>query len=427
MKTSPTLRWSVFLLMGFGAGLFCRSSVHAEEFEAVFSKTSNGYVRTRLADGSFQSETYTLLKGGFLGGDIPDPTIEQTSFDDIAQKTATALARQNYVPSRDRKAIELLIVVFWGTTVAPDYHDPFPSISVPEPGEKVDLPVLSERSRLPNDEVRKDTERIKQTADLLGYASLSDPELLSRRYFVVVLAYDFQLKLTRGISKLLWETRFSIRERGNAFGEQLAAMVGNASHYYGQDSRGLIHDPVPKGRVEIGEIKSLGVVPDAELGHAALAPDGDHVAYFRMVRHTLKLVIVDVDQPLPPAFFGIPASSLGPRPLTWADAEHVIVPQSSAGSLSFNLVGKRSQPDGKTHASTPADDARSGATDPSLAEIQTLADGKLPDRKVVILGADEARHRFLLLVSGGAGSTRYFVFDRPNDLLFEVGREQPIP
>jgi len=171
-------------------------------------------------------------------------------------------------------------------------------------------------------------------------------------------------------------------------------------------------------RVEIGEIKFQDVAPESEAGHAALSPDGAHVAYLKVVRHTLRLVIVDVDRPVPAVVAGIPYPSFGPRSLTWADAGHVLVPQSAGGPLSFDLAGNRSQPDGKTHASTPADDARSIATDPLFAEIQTLAEGKLPDRKVVILGADEARRRFLLLVSGGAGSARYFGFDRPNDLLF---------
>jgi hypothetical protein len=408
--------------MGLGAWLFCRSSVQAEEFEAVFSDQCNDYARIRLADGSFQPETYILLKGGLWFGDIADPTIDRVSFDEIAEQISGALAKRNYLPSRDPKKIDLLIVVFWGTTVPPvEYHEPFvPVVSGSLPS------LLSEPQRPSEAEFRRILQKRNEAANLLGF-SQEDPELLSRRYFVVLLAYDFRLKLTRGTSKLLWETRFSIREKGNAFGKQLAAMVGNASQYFGQDSHGLTHLPVPEGRVEIGEIKSLGVVPDAELGHAALAPDGAHVAYFRVVHHTLKLAIVDVDRPLPPAYFGIPGSALGPSPLKWADAGHVLLPQSPVGPLSFSLADKRAQPDDKPHASSPADDARSIATDPLFAEIQTLAEGKLPDRKVVILGTDEARHRFLFLVSGGAGSGRYFVFDRPNDLLFEVGREQPIP
>ena len=38
-------------------------------------------------------------------------------------------------------------------------------------------------------------------------------------------------------------------------------MALNASPYFGQSSNGLTHKPLPEGKVEIGELKSLGVVP----------------------------------------------------------------------------------------------------------------------------------------------------------------------
>jgi hypothetical protein len=427
MRTRLPRRGWLLALVGFWTALLCRSPVLAEDFEAVFSETSNGYVRAKLADGSFQPETYTLLKGGFLGGDIADPAIDRMSFEDIARKIAGALARQNYVPSRDHNATRLLIVVYWGTTLAPDYHDPFPDLGIAEPGEKAGPPDLIENNRLPNDEAQKDTERIQQTAKLLGYGSLSDSELQSRRYFVVLLAYDFQMKLRQGTSRLLWQTRFSIREQGNEFDKQLATMVGNAAPYFGQDSPGLTHKPVPEGHVEIGELKSLGVTPETEPGHAALAPDGAHVAYLKEEDHILQLVIVAVDGPNRSAVARISKFYPGTTPLRWADAGHVLVPQSAIKSISFNLAGKRSEPDGKSAGLPSAEDSPASAAGPSLAEIQALAEEKLPDRSVVILGADDTGHRFLLLASGSAGPTRYFVFDRTDDLLYEVGRRPSMP
>jgi hypothetical protein len=38
-------------------------------------------------------------------------------------------------------------------------------------------------------------------------------------------------------------------------------MIGSASRYFGQDSRVLIRDLVPEGKVKIGEPKVLEVVP----------------------------------------------------------------------------------------------------------------------------------------------------------------------
>jgi len=39
-------------------------------------------------------------------------------------------------------------------------------------------------------------------------------------------------------------------------------MAQYASTYFGQDSHGLTHKPLPEGQVEIGDLKNLGVVPE---------------------------------------------------------------------------------------------------------------------------------------------------------------------
>jgi hypothetical protein len=57
-------------------------------------------------------------------------------------------------------------------------------------------------------------------------------------------------------------TRLSVPELGTNFARVLPAMLGSASQYLGQDSHGLRHTPLSMGFVEIGEVKSLGVVPE---------------------------------------------------------------------------------------------------------------------------------------------------------------------
>jgi hypothetical protein len=61
--------------------------------------------------------------------------------------------------------------------------------------------------------------------------------------------------------KLLWETRFSIRQRQHEFDKDLPAMAEYASKYFGQDSQGLVRESIPFGHVDIGDLKSLGTVP----------------------------------------------------------------------------------------------------------------------------------------------------------------------
>ena len=75
------------------------------------------------------------------------------------------------------------------------------------------------------------------------------------------MAYDFQLTWKQKKHKLLWETRFSIRQRHNDFDKVLAPMTQYASRYFGQDSHGLVRKPLPEGQVKLGEVKVIEIVP----------------------------------------------------------------------------------------------------------------------------------------------------------------------
>jgi hypothetical protein len=89
-------------------------------------------------------------------------------------------------------------------------------------------------------------------------------EIEENRYYVVLLAYDFQVFRKEDKHKLLWEARFSVNEAHNDFAMALPVMVQYASKYLGQDSHGLLRTKVPEGKVLIGEPRSLGevVVPE---------------------------------------------------------------------------------------------------------------------------------------------------------------------
>jgi hypothetical protein len=114
-----------------------------------------------------------------------------------------------------------------------------------------------------------------RSANILGYTdeifrtSPGDPkmatlrdEIEESRYYVVLLAYDYQLARNRGQRKLLWETRFSIPQRGNDFERAFPRMAEIASRYFGQDTHGLVHSGVAEGHVEIGVPRSLGAPPE---------------------------------------------------------------------------------------------------------------------------------------------------------------------
>jgi len=85
-------------------------------------------------------------------------------------------------------------------------------------------------------------------------------EVEEDRYFVVLMAYDFQEMMHKKKSKLLWEVHMSIREHSNEFDKRLNSMVDDASQYFGQNSGGLTHAELPEAHVEVGPVKSLGEV-----------------------------------------------------------------------------------------------------------------------------------------------------------------------
>ncbi len=283
-----------------------------EILTVVYSSAYNGYVRPVLPDGSFKPEAYAFGEGEHAGGVARDQSIEDYSFARLARLLTPYLARENYRPSQSSAGTDLLIVVHWGATTPYDsgsYGDTLSSLQAamvplqkfggpPAPGtttrgsqpsvgssnayrqqltSQVDgaLAVLNLQNRLRD---RADA----NTAALLGYLPamsqvseaqrfgglgtlyhdlISDVE--EGRYYVILAAYDFQRAWKQKQLKLLWVTRVSIRAHGNRFDDGVEAMIRSAARYLGQTSPGLIRQRVSEGRVDVGEPKVIGVVPDA--------------------------------------------------------------------------------------------------------------------------------------------------------------------
>ena len=261
---------------------------------AVFSKASNGYVRTRNEDGSFRAESY-VLRAGERTNLSESRSYEQLGIEDISQALERPLAVQKYVPSDDPDRTDLLILVYWGTTLTPDDIHPLENRATKEMQRSYDYeshggttnidqalenPILPDTTKYASypkyvqAEARQDAETDSTNAAILGYADTlvgkqpSDGprdaligELEQDRFYVVLLAYDNQLARATGQHRLLLEARFSLVERGNDFRKSLAPMALIAAKYFGQDSHGLIHNDLKEGHVEVGEPKALNTVP----------------------------------------------------------------------------------------------------------------------------------------------------------------------
>lgn len=307
----PSHRQRLILSTCLGIILSAGVAARAEDVEAVSSKLSNGYKRTVLPDGSVKPETYAFGKGDKWGGTRADGSLDNVDFMQVAKTVAGPLADQGYFPTRDAKTTNLLIMVYWGSTMAPEqasHSGAHVNMSISD--QKVDRAMENQSDVLRNpgskpgdirlareelaaatdtmntaliaveaeNRMREDVDR--KNATMLGYDSLwlatfdaqtrtarglaredMMTELEENRYFVVLMAFDFQQMAKQKKSKLLWEARMSVREHDHRFDSALAPMVTVAAAYFGRDSNGLKHKDLPAGKVDVGQVTNLGVVP----------------------------------------------------------------------------------------------------------------------------------------------------------------------
>jgi hypothetical protein len=232
---------------------------------AVSSRVSPDYARTRLPDGSFQPEEYAFGDGGRHDGPFRDGSIDKLSFMDVARVVAVSLRAQNYVPAKYLRTEKLLIMLHWGTTIV---NSSFGG-AIPGKGQPAFQEIL-QRDQIDSMNARMlgfDSARLIGTdyGDFIGHVGplgAYRDELLSEieenRYFVILVAYDFQRFRKEKKLTMLWETRFSINEPRNFFNRALPAMAQYASAYFGQDSHGLVMKPVPEGQVRLGQPRPVG-------------------------------------------------------------------------------------------------------------------------------------------------------------------------
>ena len=303
---SDRLRVSISSKILAGALIFFPAILRAENsaeglngIEAVSSKVAPDYVRAKMPDGSFQPELYAFGPGGNWGGEIKDLTIEKLTFLDVAHVIALPLANRKYLPGNDPAKTRLLIMVYWGTTAVPPPYEmdtlylnyknsleEYRRIIEQTGGHLVDGNAVGGMVDEANDVLsagmhQLDMEnRIRdridfKNASMLGYdasglvgtdngkylshTALREEgdderaEIEENRYFVVLMAYDFQLLWKQKKHKLLWETRFSINERHNEFDKALPAMAQYASRYFGEPTNGLVRQRLLNADVEVGE------------------------------------------------------------------------------------------------------------------------------------------------------------------------------
>jgi len=278
---------------------------------AVFSRSFNNYERPARPDGSDQPLTYVVAKGGVEAGMDADDSMDDVKFAGVVRVLGKYLAKQAYFPAKDGKKADLMLVVHWGKTKP--FSDGLNRTLVDlgmqrfeslhqmglgigghafrgAPSDNAVTKALTEAATeemvqgLMEIRFAQDAriEADRHNANLLGYTSelkyrdspslyagagtaywdLMD-DLESERYYVSLTAYDFQDALKNNHKKGLWRTVASIDARGNRFDERLMAMVERASRYFGRDSGHLVRQFEYTPHINLGELKTLGVVDSA--------------------------------------------------------------------------------------------------------------------------------------------------------------------
>jgi hypothetical protein len=235
-----------------GTALCTHPGARADDIRGLIWVSSHaweGYVRTKMPDGSYKPETYAFGRGGKWDIAMKDDTIDKLSFEEISRIVSVPLAEQGYVLAVDPNNTGLLVMVYWGTTTGRI------------PGARRQS-TLQEENMIKNEMMLGFDKPLKDPPDpfMLDYQDLNK-EVQRNRYFIVLMAYDFQVMMKQKKHVLLWEARYSIRQAGNGFAAQLPKMTEYASPFFGRPSNGMQIQKVPQGRVDVGEPSSLGTEP----------------------------------------------------------------------------------------------------------------------------------------------------------------------
>ncbi|WP_438482258.1 hypothetical protein [Oleiharenicola lentus] len=282
------MRVSLLLLALVSTLRICAAEVAPlNERIAVSSTVAPDYVRELEGGKGPRAATYVVTEGKFLSGGTVDRSIEKVTFTQLMQKLAPDLARQKYYPTKDEPNADVLIVVNWGTTLV--FDDPLKDKSIEAmntalPAYQAEIAAngIADSSAMDfiSDSLAWSENNVSsaqsRNATLLGYANslkrLGErggyqtekektlyAELSEERYFVVLMAYDYQLMKKEKRSKLIWVTRLSVRAPGNNFTEALPVLSQAGGLAFGRPVDGLVHlkANMREGRVSLGELKFL--------------------------------------------------------------------------------------------------------------------------------------------------------------------------
>ncbi len=284
--------FAVVLTFVSEAGLFKRETTRV----LVDSVAKDEYVQARELEGGNSVETYHIFKGRFFGGNVRDNSLTRVPFIDIASALVKDLRKNRYYPASSKEKGDLLIVVHWGVTAIEDDWEDLLGITDYGSNETGNafgdegsdaLGGLDSGNSFSSDyafdgdfyDQRQYSDA--SNAKLIGFdralrrkGLMPQDEyelrtmLRDERYFIILMAYDWQKLRTEKEFDLLWSTRFSLDSIGTNFEEAYHSLSRAASDYYGTHLDGELAKSktwLGSGDVETGELEVVETVEEEEL------------------------------------------------------------------------------------------------------------------------------------------------------------------
>ena len=292
MKLFDSIRTVITVLLAIVASPPFALAANRITLKAV---ATDEYLEVRERDGAAEILTYQFLEGRRFTGKSLNKSLERMTFQELAVNLAENLVKQNFYPNPELGQGELLIVVHYGAT---DFEEDMMELlgvdsesdvlGVDVSGVDVGSASAADIAALldvmdimaANDSLTQalnsgNSLSQSQRAHILGIDEIRDlPDHMSgdyeyeqmlrqSRYFVVLMAFDYQLFLKKGKSKLLWSTRYNVRAAGQSFEAAIENMNLMASDYFGKQMDTLVQKRMgDTSSVDIGDIEVLDSEPE---------------------------------------------------------------------------------------------------------------------------------------------------------------------
>ncbi|MGY8696822.1 MAG: hypothetical protein ACKVGW_21815 [Verrucomicrobiia bacterium] len=245
---------------------FLASNSYAAKVARVFidSEASVSYNEKKESDNGASYETYVFIKGNFYGGDISDKSLRNVTFEDVIGTVGESMKQRNFYPSASADQGDLLVVVHYGSTSVPQDLAELFGTEMDDPYFD-DLKRLSEFGHKNQPGMNNSKLGIGRALDRKNINTTEEfdlrVELEDERYFIILMAYDYEKLRTTKEQELLWTTRFSLPSIGTNFEDAYPALARAASSHYGTSLEKYAKSSTHfgTGSVDIGELKTVGI------------------------------------------------------------------------------------------------------------------------------------------------------------------------